>query len=164
MKGGTMLPEERIEELNLVLPETVKVPAGLRIPFVWVRTQGNRAFVSGHIALNPDGSIYEVRGKVGGEVSIEEGYQAARLTGLAMLSSLREELGSLDRVTAWLRVFGMVNVAPGFVQIPAVINGFTDLILEVFGGERGAHSRSAVGVAELPFGAPVEIEAEVEIR
>jgi len=158
------LPEERIEELNLVLPETVKVPAGLRIPFVWVRTQGNRAFVSGHIALNPDGSIYEVRGKVGGEVSIEEGYQAARLTGLAMLSSLREELGSLDRVTAWLRVFGMVNVAPGFVQIPAVINGFTDLILEVFGGERGAHSRSAVGVAELPFGAPVEIEAEVEIR
>ncbi|MBW1659797.1 MAG: RidA family protein [Deltaproteobacteria bacterium] len=159
-----MLPEERIEELNLVLPETVKVPAGLRIPFVWVRTQGNRAFVSGHIALNPDGSIYEVRGKVGGEVSIEEGYQAARLTGLAMLSSLREELGSLDRVTAWLRVFGMVNVAPGFVQIPAVINGFTDLILEVFGEERGAHSRSAVGVAELPFGAPVEIEAEVEIR
>ena len=159
-----MLPEERIEELNLVLPETVKVPAGLRIPFVWVRTQGNRAFVSGHIALNPDGSIYEVRGKVGGEVSIEEGYQAARLTGLAMLSSLREELGSLDRVTAWLRVFGMVNVAPGFVQTPAVINGFTDLILEVFGGERGAHSRSAVGVAELPFGAPVEIEAEVEIR
>ena len=158
------MPEERIEELNLVLPETVKVPAGLRIPFVWVRTQGNRAFVSGHIALNPDGSIYEVRGKVGGEVSIEEGYQAARLTGLAMLSSLREELGSLDRVTAWLRVFGMVNVAPGFVQIPAVINGFTDLILEVFGGERGAHSRSAVGVAELPFGAPVEIEAEVEIR
>jgi len=158
------LPEERIEELNLVLPETVKVPAGLRIPFVWVRTQGNRAFVSGHIALNPDGSIYEVRGKVGGEVSIEEGYQAARLTGLAMLSSLREELGSLDRVTAWLRVFGMVNVAPGFVQIPAVINGFTDLILEVFGEERGAHSRSAVGVAELPFGAPVEIEAEVEIR
>jgi hypothetical protein len=89
-----MTPEERIKELSLVLPETVKVPPGLRIPFVWVRTQENRAFVSGHIALNPDGSIYEVRGKVGREVSIEEGYKAARLTGLAILSSLRQELGA----------------------------------------------------------------------
>ncbi len=158
-----MSPDERIGELNLVLPETVKVPPGLKIPFAWVRVRGNRAFISGHIALNPDGSIYGVRGKVGGGVSIEEGYQAARLTGLAMLSSIKQELGSLDRVSAWLRVFGMVNVAPNFVQIPAVINGFTDLILEVYGEERGLHSRSAVGVAELPFGAPVEIEAEVEI-
>ncbi len=158
-----MSPDERIGELNLVLPETVKVPPGLKIPFAWVRVRGNRAFISGHIALNPDGSIYGVRGKVGGGVSIEEGYQAARLTGLAMLSSIKQELGSLDRVNAWLRVFGMVNVAPNFVQIPAVINGFTDLILEVYGEERGLHSRSAVGVAELPFGAPVEIEAEVEI-
>ncbi len=157
------LPEERIQELKLILPKSVKVPPNIRIPFAWVRVRGNRAFVSGHIALNPDGSIYEVRGKVGGEVSIEEGYKAARLTGLAILSSLRQELGSLNRIKAWLRVFGMVNVAPGFKQTPAVINGFTDLILEVFGEECGAHSRSAVGVAELPFGAPVEIEAEVEV-
>ncbi|RTZ92611.1 MAG: RidA family protein [Deltaproteobacteria bacterium] len=158
-----MSPDEKIKELNLILPETVKVPPGLKIPFAWVRARGNRAFIAGHIALNPDGSIYGVRGKVGGEVSIEEGYHAARLTALAMLSSLKQELGSLDRVRAWLRVFGMVNVAPGFVQTPAVINGFTDLILEVYGKDRGIHSRSAVGVAELPFGAPVEIEAEVEI-
>jgi len=79
------------------------------------------------------------------------------------LSSLKRELGTLNKISAWLRVFGMVNVAPGFVQTPLVINGFSDLILDVFGKEIGDHSRSAVGMAELPFGAPVEIEAEVEI-
>jgi enamine deaminase RidA (YjgF/YER057c/UK114 family) len=80
-----------------------------------------------------------------------------------MLGSLKRELGSLDRITAWLKVFGMVNSAAGFREQPGVINGFTDLILEVFGPERGSHARSAVGLAELPFGIPVEIEAEVEI-
>ena len=80
-----------------------------------------------------------------------------------MLGSLKRELGTLDRITAWLRVFGMVNVAPGFVQTPSVINGFSDLIIGIFGEERGDHTRSAVGLAELPFNVPVEIEAEVEI-
>ena len=82
---------------------------------------------------------------------------------LSILGSLKRELGELDRVTAWLRVFGMVNSAPGFDRQPSVINGFTELILELYGPERGAHARSAVGMAELPFGIPVEIEAEVEI-
>jgi len=159
-----MSPDEKIKELGLVLPEPVKVPSNVRLPFSWVRVRGNRAFVSGHIALNPDGSIYEITGKVGDNISIEQGYQAARLTGLAILSSLKRELGSLDRITAWLRVFGMVNAAPGFVQMPQVINGFSDLIIEVFGEDRGDHSRSAVGLAELPFGTPVEIEAEVELK
>jgi enamine deaminase RidA (YjgF/YER057c/UK114 family) len=126
--------------------------------------RGSRAYVSGHGALNPDGSVTRPLGKVGAEMSPEQGYEAARLTALAILASLKRELGDLDRVTAWLRVFGMVNAAPGFAEQPNVINGFSDLILEVYGPEAGDHARSAEGMAELPLGLPVEIEAEVEIR
>jgi len=158
-----MTPDEKCDELKLVLPAPIELPPNVELPFSWVRVRGDRAYVSGHIALNADGSVYDVVGKVGAEVSVDQGYEAARLAGLAILSSLRRELGSLNRVTAWLRAFGMINVAPGFVQTPAIINGFSDLIIDVFGVERGDHSRSAVGLAELPFGAPVEIEAEVEI-
>lgn len=133
------------------------------LPFRLVRVSGDRAYVSGHGPLNPDGSLAPPFGKVGRELSVEQGYHAARLTALAMLGSLERELGDLERVCAWLRVFGMVNSAPGFNQQPRVINGFSDLILEIFGPDRGAHSRSAVGMAELPFDLPVEIEAELEI-
>ena len=158
-----MTPDEKIQELNLILPEPIKLPPNLEMQFSWVRVSGNRVFISGHIALNVDGSVSEVTGKVGGEVTVEQGYESARQTGLAILSSLKRELGTLNNITAWLRVFGMVNVEPGFVKTPLVINGFSDLILDVFGKEIGDHARSAVGMAELPFGAPVEIEAEVEI-
>jgi enamine deaminase RidA (YjgF/YER057c/UK114 family) len=103
-------------------------------------------------------------GKVGLEVTEEQAYVAARLTGMAILGSLQRELGSLSRIACWTRVLGMVNSAPGFTRQPAVINGFTDLIVSVFGPERGAHARSAVGLAELPFRIPVEIEGEVELR
>jgi len=94
---------------------------------------------------------------------VEQGYEAARLTALSMLGSLQRELGDLDRVRNWVRVFGMVNSAPGFDKQPAVINGCSDLILQLWGEDAGAHARSAVGMAELPFGIPVEVEAEVEI-
>jgi enamine deaminase RidA (YjgF/YER057c/UK114 family) len=134
------------------------------LPFSWVRVRGNRAYVSGHVPLNPDGSVAEQFGKVGVDVSEEEGYEAARLAGLSILGDLRRELGDLDRVVAWLRVFGMVNSGPGFVRQPNVVNGFSDLILELYGPDAGDHARSAVGMAELPLGVPVEIEAEVEIR
>jgi hypothetical protein len=97
-------------------------------------------------------------------VTLEQGYLAPRLTALSILGSLERALGDLDRIAAWGRVFGMVNSAPGFTKQPAVINGFSDLILELFGPEMGAHSRSAVGMAELPFDLPVEIEGEVVIR
>jgi enamine deaminase RidA (YjgF/YER057c/UK114 family) len=120
--------------------------------------------ISGHGPTNADGSLAQPLGKVGREVTIEQAYVAARLTGLAILGSLERELSDLDRIVAWSRVFGMVNSAPGFNRQPTVINGFTDLILEVFGPERGAHARSAVGLAELPFDIPVEIEGEVEFR
>ena len=158
-----MTPDEKIIDLKLVLPEPVKLPPNVQMKFSFVRVMGNRVFVSGHIPLNADGSICDVLGKVGAEVNIEQGYDAARQTGLAMLGSLKRELGTLNTITAWLRVFGMINTAPGFLQTPPVINGFSDLILDVFGEEVGNHSRSAVGMAELPFGVPVEIEAEVEI-
>ena len=159
--------EERLERMGLVLPDAVKVPADVRLPFASVRVRGNRAYISGHGPANADGSLAGPFGKVGAEVgaevSVEEANRAARLTALAILGSLKRELGDLERVTAWLRVFGMVASAPGFERQPAVINGFSDLILELYGPKRGAHARSAVGMAELPFNLPVEIEAEVEI-
>ena len=155
--------EARLEELQLALPQPMKLPPGLHLPFPWVRVRGNRVYISGHAPQNPDGSVAGPFGKVGADVSLEQAYQAARLTALSMLGSLKRELGDLDRIAAWLRVFGMVNSAPGFNQQPGVINGFTDLILDVYGPEAGPHARSAVGMAELPFGIPVEIEAEVEI-
>jgi enamine deaminase RidA (YjgF/YER057c/UK114 family) len=155
--------EARLEELGLALPGPTKTPPGLVLPFSWVRLRGDRAYVSGHGPLNPDGSIAGPLGKVGAEVSEEEAYGAARLTALAILASLKLELGDLDRVSAWLRVFGMVNSAPGFDRQPNVINGLSDLILRVYGPEAGDHARSAVGMAELPLRIPVEIEAEVEL-
>jgi enamine deaminase RidA (YjgF/YER057c/UK114 family) len=154
--------EARLRELGLVLPPPVRPPPGVRLPFAPVRVVGDRALISGHGPQNPDGSIAGPFGKVGAEVTIELGREAARLTALSMLGSLARELGDLDRIAAWVRVFGMVNSAPGFVGQPAVINGFSDLVLELF-GEAGAHARSAVGMAELPFNLPVEVEAEVRI-
>lgn len=155
--------DARVEELGLVLPPALALPKGVSLPFPWVLVRGNRAYVSGHAPQAPDGSVAQPTGKVGEEVTLDEGYEAARLAGLAILGSLKRELGSLNRVRAWLRAFGMVNVSPDFNRMPAVINGFTDLILEVYGQERGTHARSAVGMASLPFDIPVEIEAEVEI-
>lgn len=158
-----MTIDERVRELRLVLPEALRSPTGAVYPFSWVRVRGNRAYVAGHLPLQADGTLAEPRGKVGDALTIAQGAAAARLVGLAMLGSLQRELGTLERVTAWLRVFGMVNVVPGTTQLAPVLNGFSELILEVFGRERGAHSRSAVGMAELPFGVAVEVEAEVEI-
>lgn len=154
--------EAKLAALGLRLPEA-NYPTDIRLPFARVRVRGNTAYISGHGPLNPDGTVIRGSGKVGAEVSVEEGYQAARAVGLAMLASLKRELGDLDRVVAWLKVHGMVNAAPNFTQHPAVINGFSDLILELYGPEAGAHARSAVGMGSLPFGMAVEIEAEVEI-
>jgi len=155
--------EERLQKMGLVLPPPVKVPAGVVLPFQFVRVLGRRAFIAGHGPQGPDGAIAPPFGKLGRELTVEQGYAAARLTALAILGSLKRTLGDLDRIAAWGRVFGMVSSAEGFNKQPAVINGFSDLIIELFGAEIGAHSRSAVGMAELPFGMPVEIEGEVEL-
>jgi hypothetical protein len=158
-----VLLEKRLADLGLELPKPMKTPPGVTLPFPWVRVLGTHAYISGHGPLLADGSLPPNLGKVGSDVTLEQAYEAARSTALSMLSSLRRELGDLDRIKAWIRVFGMVNAAPGFTQTPAVINGFSDLILELWGEEAGSHARSAVGQAELPFRIPVEIEAEVLI-
>ena len=154
----------KLRDLGLTLPPPLQLPPGVVLPFPWVRVVGTRALISGHGPTNADGSLAQPLGKVGRDVTEEQAYLAARLTALAILGSLTRQLGSLDRIAAWARVFGMVNSAPGFNRQPAVINGFSDLIVEVFGAEVGAHARSAVGLAELPFNIPVEVEGEVELH
>ena len=154
----------RLRELGIDLPPPLKVPSGVVLPFPWVLVRGDRAFVSGHGPVEADGSLARPLGKVGAEVRVEEAVLLARKTGLAILRSLADELGDLDRIAGWARVFGMVNAAPGFTETPRVINGFTELILDVFGSETGRHARSAVGMAELPMQIAVEIEAEVILR
>ena len=116
--------------------------------------------VGGHGPVNGD---QIVRGKVGSDLTLEQGREAARITGLSILATMQAELGSLDRVERLIKVFGMVNVAPGFNRTPAVIDGCSDLMVEVF-GEAGRHTRSAVGLAELPFDIAVEIELIARVR
>ncbi|OJY69770.1 MAG: hypothetical protein BGP16_08495 [Sphingobium sp. 66-54] len=154
-------PDQKLAELGLILPAPLALPPGVTLRFPWVNVRGERAYVSGHGPQMPDGSVAGPFGRLGEAVSVEQGYEAARLTALSMLASLKRALGSLDRISGWCRVHGMINCAPGFTQTPAVLNGFTDLILDVFGPEIGAHARTAVGVAALPHDMPVEIEAEV---
>ncbi len=154
--------EARLADMGLQLPAPLKVREGMRMPICRVRVRGDRAYISGHVACNPDGTLARPLGKVGVEVSIEEAYEAGRLVALAHLASLKRTIGDLDRVTAWLRVFAMVNAAPGFNELPLVTNGYSDLILAVYGPEVGAHARSSIGMS-LPLDAPVNCEAEVEL-
>ena len=148
--------EQRLAELGLELP-SVFPPAGSYLGCV---VDGDLVYVGGHGPVNDAGVI---RGKVGGDLSLEQGREAARMTALSILATLSQELGSLDRIARIIKVFGMVNVAPGFNQTPAVIDGCSDLLLDVF-GEAGRHTRSAVGLAELPFDIAVEIEVVARLR
>ena len=156
-----MSVDERFAALGLTLPEPMQTGT---LPFDLSRLDGQVLYLSGHVPTEQDGSVARPLGKVGAEVTPEQAYEAARKVTLGLFASIVQTVGSLDRVEAWLKVFGMVNAAPRFNAIPPVINGCSDLILEVFGPEVGAHTRSAVGMAELPFGVPVEIEAQVRIR
>jgi enamine deaminase RidA (YjgF/YER057c/UK114 family) len=157
MTGVT--PEERLRELGLELP-VLSEPRG---DYVRARRHGSLVYLAGH-GPAPDAEGRRPTGKVGADLTIEEGYEAARRAGLGLLATLAAELGELSRVTAVLRVFGMVNGAPGFVATPRVIDGCSNLLVAVFGPEVGRHARSAIGVAELPFDLPVEIEAVVAVR
>ena len=152
-----MTAEQRLIELKLQLPPAPK-PGGVYQP---VFIQGNIAYVSGHGPLRDDDSY--ITGKVGSELDVEEAKLAARQTGLAILSSLRTKLGSLTRVNRLVRSFGMVNALPDFVEHPHVINGYSELMAEVFGEENGIGARSAVGMGSLPNNMAVEIEAVFEI-
>jgi len=152
--------EDRIAELGIELPAPFGPPPGIEFSFELVTVSGGLAYISGHGPA--DGTELLVAGKVGTDVSLEEAVRAARLTGLSIIASLKQELGELDRVTRWVKALGLVNCAPGFNLTPPVINGFSDLIIEIW-GEPGRHSRSAIGAAELPFDMSVEVEAIVEV-
>jgi enamine deaminase RidA (YjgF/YER057c/UK114 family) len=155
--------EQRLGEIGLELPLPMLLPAGVEIPFAWVRVRGDRAYVSGHGALLADGSPAGPFGKVPGTVSLDEAQHSARLATLAMLASLQRVLGDLDRVTAWLAITGYVSAEPGYAQTTAVLNPCSALILELYGPDAGAHARTAIGVAALPLNLPVVISAELEI-
>ncbi len=159
-----MKVEAKLREMGLELPAPMKVPPGLSIPFSWTRVRGDRVYISGHGPLEPDGTFAGPSGKVPSEVSLEQAQQLARKAALAVLSSLKRELGDLDRITAWLMVNGMVNADPGYPQTTLPINGFSELILELYGPEIGQHARTAVGMAALPVNSPVVVAAEVEFE
>jgi enamine deaminase RidA (YjgF/YER057c/UK114 family) len=147
--------ETRLSELGIELPPPF-VPVG---SYVAARVSRGMLYVSGQGPAGPDG---RVTGKVGNSLTLSQGVDAARLVGLNLLAVMRAELGSLDRVTAIVKLLGMVNCAPGFNDTPTVINGCSDLLVEVF-GDAGRHARSAVGMAELPFDIAVEVELVAEI-
>ncbi len=151
-----MCVDERMRELGIDLPEPPP-PAGNYIGAV---TVGNLVFLSGHGPRSASGEYSS--GKVGSELTLEQGQEEARQVGLNMLATLRAEIGDLDRVRRVVKVLGMVNAAPDFRDHPKVINGFSDLMVEVF-GEKGHGARSAVGMGSLPFQIPVEVEMIVEI-
>jgi hypothetical protein len=155
--------EAKLQALGLVLPDAPKAPPGFKFSFAWTRRRGTRMYVSGHGPQAPDGSFVGPFGKVPTEVSLEAAQQAAQATALSILASLKRELGDLDRVTAWLMVYGMVNAEPGYGQTTNAINGFSDLIVELYGPEIGQHARIAVGMATLPLNNAVTIAAEVEV-
>jgi len=152
--------EQRLEELGLRLPRPMAPPPGHEFPFALVRISGSCAYASGHGPA--DGADYLMKGKLGDTLTVEQGYEAARVSALSMLAGLKQVLGDLDRVIGWLRAVGYVNCTPGFPHTFAVVNGFSDLILELW-GEPGRHARAAPGVAALPFNIPVVVEATVEI-
>jgi enamine deaminase RidA (YjgF/YER057c/UK114 family) len=158
-----MIVESRLDALGLILPAPVALPISVAIPFAWVRVHGNRAFISGHGALNPDGSPAGPFGKVPIEVTLEEAQHSARLATLAILASLKTTLGDLDRVTAWLTIDGHINAQPGYGQTTAVINPVSELIVELYGSEVGQHARTAIGAPALPLNLPVVLAAQVEI-
>jgi enamine deaminase RidA (YjgF/YER057c/UK114 family) len=156
--------QSKLDSLGLKLPQPLKVPPNVKTPSAWIRIWKYKAYISGHWPQNPDGSIAGPFGKVGTkDVSVEQGYESAKLAGLSILGSLKRELGTLDKVSAWLQVKVMVNTVEGFTKTTDVANGFSDLILELYGRDVGMHARSAIGVQALPVNLPVIIDAVVEV-
>ena len=152
--------EDKIKVMGYSLPEPFVFPKPNRTGCVVV---GSIIYASGH-GRNMSGPGVKAKGKVGREVTVEEGYATARAVALSMLASLKQELADLDRVKRVIRLYGMVNVAPGFDRMPEIIDGASDFFYELFGPQAGKHARTAVGMAELPHGIPVEINGEFELK
>ena len=159
-----MTPEDRIAELGLTLPPPVKLPPNLALPFSMINVRGDRALISGHPRHGSDGALTGPYGKVGSDLTLEEATNAAGDIALSVLANLKGEIGDLSRVAGWARVFGMVNSAPDFDQQHLVLNGFSNMILDIFGPDIGRHARSAIGVSGLPMNFAIEVEAEVLLR
>lgn len=158
-----MRVEGELHRRGLCLPGPLTLPGGTPVPSTWVRIRGNRAYLSGHGPQASDGSVAGPFGSVGGPVSLDEARHSARHAALSILGTLSRSLGDLDRVTAWLTVSGSINATPGYTDTPAVMNAFSDLILELYGPDVGSHARTAIGVAALPLDLPVIVACEVEI-
>jgi enamine deaminase RidA (YjgF/YER057c/UK114 family) len=148
--------DDRLEELGLALPTPMKPPGNFKL----VKVHGGVAYIAGHPPI--DGSTILIEGAVGGELTVEQGYEAARLAALSMIASLRHELGDLDRVEQWLRAVGYVQTAPGFHENANVVNGFSDLVIDVW-GESGRHARSAPGQGPSPLNVPIIVDAFVAV-
>ena len=155
VQGG---PEQRLRELGITLPEPQR-PSATLVPAV---LSGSMLYVSGHGPRGADGR--SVTGKLGADVTVEQGHAAARTAGLNVLATVRNALGSLDRVVRVVKILGMVNSAPDFTNQSRVVNGFSELMIEVFGEENGKAARSAVGMAALPVNWAIEVEAIFEVR
>lgn len=156
-------PEQRLQDLGLQLPAAAKPPPGVHLPFSFVNVRGNRLLFSGSPKSAKDGSITGPFGVVGTDFNTDQAYSEARDIALSVLANIKAEIGDLSRIAGWTRVFGMVASTPGYTEQHLVINGFSDLIIDVFGRDVGRHARSAIGVAGLPLGFAMEIEGEVEI-
>jgi len=156
--------EQRIADLGLQLPALPNLPASVATTFSWVRVLGDRALVSGHGAQNLDGSPTGPFGRVPDEVDPDTAMQSARRAALSVLSSTKDAIGDLDRITAWVSVSGFVQAQPGYPHTTAVINAFSQLVIDIFGAEIGQHARTAIGVAALPLNLPVVVSAELNIR
>ena len=154
-------PEQELRNLGLILPKPIKLPPGLTLPFNFINVRGDRALISGHPRQAADGTFDGPYGQVGKDLSMEEARDAAQGIALSVLSNLKNEIGELSRIKGWTRVFGMVNSVPDFSEQHLVINGFSDLIVKVFGAEIGKHARSAIGVDGLPMNFAIEIEGEI---
>lgn len=154
------LIEAKLQALGLQLPVLVPPPGG-RITMRSARRHGQMLYLSGNGPMLHGKPAFQ--GKLGTDLSVEQGYAAAQLTALNLLAVIQGELGDLDRVGVFIKSIGFINSAPGFNQQPLVLNGFSDLILDLYGEERGLHARSAVGMAELPWDIPVEIETIISI-
>lgn len=148
--------ERRLEELGLQLPEPLEPPGNFQL----VKVHGDLAYIAGHGPF--DGSRVVAQGLVGRDLSLEEAYDAARLTALSIFASLKRELGDLDRVTEWIRAVGYVHCERGFVDNAKVVNGFSDLVVELW-GEAGRHARSAPGQGPSPLNVPIIIDAIVSV-
>jgi enamine deaminase RidA (YjgF/YER057c/UK114 family) len=149
--------DKRLQELHLALPTPPK-PMAVYKPVV---QSGNMLYVSGHVPLQTDGTL--MKGRVGDDLNLEQGKQAARQVGLAMLATLKTHLGSLNKIKRLVKTLGMVNCTPTFYDVPQVVNGFSELMKEVFGEDAGVGARSAVGMASLPSNVAVEVEAIFEL-